>query len=222
MLRKLGYSLFFVLAILATTACSDADMSNYTYYDSDWCVVQGKGDQMALRTDERVLLRPTESLDSLQFKAGDRFRVVYIPLGTQGAYYTVSAARLVEITSLQPVLVDDVQRRATFSGVVNDPVWMNDEPFFGGGFLNFDFQFYASEAKIKHGIYLLQDSLVNRKIYLRFGHDAKGDSRSRTASALASFPTRSLQQVADADSLIVILHSDYGYQSYRLALRDTL
>lgn len=221
MLRNLGSTFLLVLVFFAT-ACSNYDVGNYTYYESDWCVVQGKGDQIALMTDERVLLRPTESLDSVLFKAGNRYRVVYIPLGSQGTYSSVSGANLVEITSLQPVLVDDVQQRATFSGVVNDPVWMNDDPFFGGGFLNFDFQFYNSDAKIKHGIYLLQDSLVNRKIYLRFGHDAKGDSRNRSASALASFPTRSLQQAAQADSLIIVLHSDYGYRSYRLALRDTL
>lgn len=221
MYRNLG-STFLVLLVLFATACSNYDMSDYTYYESDWCVVQGRGDQMTLMTDERALLRPTESLDSVQFKAGDRFRVVYIPLGNQGAYSTVSAAMLVEITSLQPVLVDDVQQRGSFGGVVNDPVWINDEPFFGGGFLNFDFQFYTSDAKIKHGIYLIQDSLVNRKIYLRFGHDAKGDSRNRTASALASFPTHSLQQTALADSLIVVLHSDYSSRTCRLALRDTL
>jgi len=222
MLRNVGSTFFFVLALLATTACSDADMSNYTYYASDWCVVQGGGDQIALMTDERVLLRPSETLDSVQFKAGDRYRVVYIPLARQGAYSSVSAANLVEITSLQPVLVDDVYPRSNFNGVVNDPVWMDSGPFFGGGFLNFDFQFYASEAKIKHGIHLLQDSLANRKIHLRFGHDAKGDARTRTASALASFPTSSLQQADLADSLIIVLKSDNGYRSYRLALRDTL
>lgn len=211
-----------VVALLAVTACSTEHLDNYTLYDSAWCVVQGKGSQMALVTDDKGILKPSESLDSLRFKAGDRYRVIYIPLGTQGVNYYATGSSLVEITNFQPVLVEDVLLRSTFNGVVNDPVWVNTAPFFGGGFLNFDFQFYSSESNVKHGIHLLQDSLANRKLYLRFGHDANADGKIKVSSALASFPIRSLKHDSQADSLIIRIKNEMTDKVYRLALRDTL
>lgn len=218
MLRFNSYSILLVLALLATPSCMNEDLSNHTYYESAWCVVQGRGSQMAFFTDGKDILKPSESLDSTRFKAGDRYRVFYIPLGNQSYYSTVSGAKLVEITNFQPVYVEDIMMHATYHGSVNDTVWLNAAPFFGGGFLNLDFQFYSSETEIKHGIHLLQDSLVNRKLYLRFGHDAKGDAKGNAASALASFPTNSLQHASDADSLIILIQDDVR----RLALKDTL
>lgn len=222
MVRINVQTVLLVLVLATVTSCMSYDLTNNTYYESAWCVVQGKGSQIALITDDKDLLKPSESLDSVRFKAGDRYRVVYIPLGTQGSYSTVSGAIQVEITNFQPVLVEDIVQRNAYTGLVNDPVWVNSNPFFGGGFLNFDFQFYSSETGIKHGIHLLQDSLVNRKVYMRFGHDANGDSRSKIASALASFPTNSILQASQADSLIILMKGELRDHSYRLALRDTL
>lgn len=211
-----------LMAVLLGTGCMSDDMGHYTLYDSAWCVIQGRGAQMTLLTDDGDLLKPSESLDSTRYKAGDRFRVIYIPLGNQGYYSAASGARLVEITSFQPVLVEDVIQRNVYAGVAGDPVWVNVEPFFGGGFLNFDFQFYSSETGTKHGIHLLQDSVSNKKVYLRFCHDAKGDVRTRIVSALASFSIASLQQVSNADSLIISMKDENFAHTYRLALRDTL
>lgn len=211
-----------VVALLTISACSNEELDIYTLYDSAWCVVQGKGNQMALVTDDKGILKPSETLDSLRFKAGDRYRVIYIPLATQGGHYYATGSSLVEITSFQPVLVEDVLQRSAFSGVVNDPVWVNTAPFFGGGFLNFDFQFYSTEGSVKHGIHLLQDSLVNRTLYLRFGHDANADGRTKVSSALASFSIGSLKHDSKADSLIIRIKSETMDKMYRLALRDTL
>lgn len=222
MRRFKSCSALLALVLLITTACSSEDLSNYTYYDSAWCVVYGKGSQMALVTDNKGILRPSEALDSTRFKAGDRYRVVYIPLGNSEYYTVTSGAKLVEITNFQPVLVEEVIQRTNFNGAVNDPVWVNADPFFGGGYLNFDFSFYSSETGIKHGIHLLQDSLVNRKLYLRFGHDANNDTNSKTASALASFPIRSLKNYDLADSLIIQMRNVVKLNTYRLALRDTI
>jgi hypothetical protein len=220
--RFLVRAVLTVLVFLMVSSCMSYDATNNTYYESAWCVVQGKGSQIALVTDERVILKPTESLDSVRFKAGDRYKVIYIPLGSQDHDASVLGAKQVEITNLQPVLVENTIQRTVFTGLVNDPVWVNTDPFFGGGFLNFDFQFYSTETGIKHGIHLLQDSLVNRKLYLRFGHDANGDSKVKIASALASFPITSLQHTSEADSLIVLMKGVNFYKSYRFALRDTL
>lgn len=217
-----GCSALLVLVLLLTTACSSEDLSNYTYYDSAWCVVYGKGSQMALVSDNKGILKPTDALDSTRFKSGDRYRVVYIPSGYSDYFSVTSGAKLVEITSFQPVLVEDAIQRANFTGAVNDPVWVNADPFFGGGYLNFDFRFYSSETSIKHGIHLLQDSLVNRKLYLYFGHDANNDSQSKTSSALASFPIRSLKNINLADSLIIQMRDVVKLNTYRLALRDTI
>ena len=218
-----SYSVLLVLAMLSATACSDGNMSSNTYYESAWCVVQGRGSQISLVTDQKDILKPSESLDSTQYKAGDRYRVIYITLGNQGYYPTSSGAKLVKITGEpQPVLVEDVIQHGSFTGSVNDPVWLNAKPFLGGGFLNFDFQFRNSHTGIKHGIHLLQDSLVNRKLYLKFGHHANSDVTGSFESALASFPTSGLQNASDADSLIILLQGDTHLQNYRLALRDTL
>lgn len=219
-----GCSVLLVLALLFATSCSVDDLSsNYTYYESAWCMVQGRGSQLSLLTDQKDILKPSESLDSTQFTEGDRYRVLYISLGNLGTYATSSSAKLVKITGEpQPVLVEEVIQHGSFTGAVNDPVWLNAEPFFGGGYVNFDFQFRTSRIGLKHAIHLLQDSLVNRKLYLRFGHHANGDVTGGVESALASFPTSGLKQVSDADSLIILLQGDTRLQSYRLALRDTL
>jgi len=218
-----SYSVLLVLAMLTVTACSNEDLSNNTFYESAWCVVQGRGSQIALVTDQKVILKPSESLDSTQYKAGDRYRAIYITIGTQAYYSTTSTAKIVKIVGeLQPVLVEDVIQHGSFTGSVNDPILLNADPFFGGGFLNFDFQFSTSHTGIKHGIHLLQDSLVNRKLYMRFGHHANGDVNGTLESALASFPTNGLQNASDADSLIIFSQGDTRLQTYRLALRDTL
>jgi len=223
MLRFNGYSLLLVLALLAIPSCMNEDLSNSTYYESAWCVVQGRGSQISFVTDNKDILKPDESLDSIRFKAGDRYRLLYIPMGNQSNYSTVSGAKLVKISGEpQPVLVEEVMPHAAFTGALNDPIWLNDQPFFGGGFLNFDFQFRSSNPHIKHGIHLLQDSLVNRKLYLRFGHHANGDVTGSLAYALASFPTTGLKNASDADSLIILMRNDISYHSYRLALKDTL
>jgi hypothetical protein len=215
------FSLVLVLALITTPSCSDQYMGNYTAFESAWCVVQGKGNQMAFFTDGKDILKPSESLDSTRFKAGDRYRLFFVFLGNKGSYSS-SSAKLVEISNIQPVFVADALLRSRFTGTVNDPVWLNDKPFFGGGYLNFDFQFRSSDSGIKHGIHLLQDSLVNRKIYLRFGHDNNGDEPNKTASALASFPTLSLNEASNADSLIIRWREENGYNTYRIALKDTL
>lgn len=218
-----GYSILLSLTLLTATACMNEDLNNSTYYESAWCVVQGRGNQISFFTDDKDILKPDESLDSIRFKAGDRYRVLYIPMENQSNYSTVSGAKLVKISGEpQPVLVEEVMPHAAFTGAANDPIWLNDQPFFGGGFLNFDFQFRSSDPVIKHGIYLLQDSLVNRKLYLRFGHHANGDVTGSLAFALASFPTTGLKNASDADSLIILMRNDISYHSYRLALKDTL
>ena len=218
MFRLNGYSLLLVLALLATPSCMNEYLGNNTSFESAWCVVQGRGSQMAFFSDNKDILKPSESLDSTRFKAGDRYRVFFVFLGDK----TVSGAKLVEIANLQPVFVENVMFHRNFTGAVNDPIWLNDQPFFGGGFLNFDFQFYSSDTGIKHDIHLLQDSMVDRKLYLRFGHDDNGDVTNKTASALASFPTKSLKQASDADSLIILLRDVNSDHSYRMALKDTL
>jgi len=222
MTRFKVHTAFLALVLSTATSCMNYDMENYTYYESAWCVVQGRGSQIAFFTDGKDVLKPSESLDSTRFKAGDRYRAFFIFLGGQGSYSTVSGAKLVEISNLQPVFVENVMLHSHFNGAVNDPVSLNDQPFFGGGFLNFDFQFNSSDSGIKHDIHLLQDSLVNRKLYLRFGHDDNGDVTDKTTSALASFPTKSLKQTSDADSLIILWRDVNSDHSYRMALKDTL
>ncbi|HET9570833.1 MAG TPA: NigD-like C-terminal domain-containing protein [Bacteroidales bacterium] len=218
-----GYSILSVLALFFATGCTNEDLSNNTYYESAWCVVQGRGSQISLLTDQKDILKPTESLDSAHFQAGDRYRVLYITLGNQANYSTVSGSKLVKISGVpQPVLVSDVIQHSLFSGSIMDTVLLNDKPFLGGGFLNFDFKFRASNSVIKHGIYLLQDSLVHRKMYLRFGHHANNDVTGPLESALASFPISSLKHASDADSLIISLLGDTKFQNNRVALKDTL
>ena len=218
-----GYSILLALALLTATGCTNEGMSDYTYYESAWCVVQGRGSQISLLTDNKDILKPSESLDSMKYKPGDRYRILYITLANQAYYSVASNAKLVKIAGEpQPVLVEDVFQQGLFTGVVNDPVWLNTDPFFGGGFLNFDFQFRTSHLGVKHAIHLIQDSLVNRKLYLRFGHHANGDVSGSMESALASYPTTGLKQVSEADSLIILIKGDLRFQTYRMALKDTL
>jgi len=218
-----GCSLLLVLALLTATSCSNDYLSNNTINESAWCMAQGRGNQLSLITDDKSILKLSESSDSILFLTGLRYRVFYILLGDQGYYASVPGSKLVKITDEQPVIVEDVILSSLFTGSVNDPVWRNDKPFFGGGFLNLDFQFLSSSSGILHGIHLLQDSLVNRKLYMKLGHFANGDVTGSRVSALASFPISSIQNASNADSLIILMLDDAThYNSYGLALKDTL
>jgi hypothetical protein len=213
-----------LLLTITTVSCTDGDFSENSF-EADFCVVKGQGSWMFLLTDGGSLLYPTESLDT-SISPGDRFVVTYVSL-SKSEYSSDQQGYTVRVVNLQPVLVKDVNLSTDDVPVAaNDLVWVVNSPFFGGGYLNFEFKYMYSDLSIKHGIYLMQDSIRNRSIYLRFTHEANGDAAISTASALASFPLSSISGMADADSLVI--QSRGGSQSsprtitYSIALADTL
>jgi hypothetical protein len=210
-----------IAAMLSAVSCSNEDMGDVRTYESDWCVVQGRGDQLNFQADDGDILKPTQSLDSSLFLSGDRYKVFYIPMGNVGTYTTVSGGILIEVENLQPVLVKDIVQADAFNSIANDPVGLNEKPFFGGDFLNFDFNFNYQNERIQHGIHLIQDSLVNRIWYLRFGHQANGDLPTLSTSALASFPVSSMQNRYLADSLVIFVLDDPN-SPYGISLKDTI
>jgi hypothetical protein len=214
-------TLLFSLALVGifTTSCSKEDMNDYTHHESDWCVVQGRGSKLCFLADDQEILKPLEPLDSMRFLAGDRYWVYYVPIDTIGAL----TGTLVQLENYQPVVVKDAVMAGSFSGSINDIIWLNEDPFFGGGFLNMDFSYSRSGPDSEHGIHLLQDSISHRKIYMRFGHNAKGDSPVSTATALISFPISSINYRSVADSLVIrVLETMNAPISYTIALKDTL
>jgi hypothetical protein len=223
---KLFRSAFLWILFLTMTSvsCANEDLYSENSFEADLCVVKGRGGSMYFFTDKGLLLYPSETLDSTSISPGDRLMVTYVSLGVNGSYtipgYTV------KVVNMQQVLVRDVVS-TTGSVAAKDLIWIVNDPFFGGGFLNFEFKYKYSNSEIKHGIYLVQDSISNGAIYLRFAHEANGDEAVNTASALASFPLSSFNGFSDADSL-VIQHIIGGTLSspltatYSLALADTV
>jgi hypothetical protein len=214
-----------LLLLMLCGACSEEDYSLNTDYVIDYCVVQGHGSQLCFLSDNGGLLNPSETLDSTLYLPDDRYRVTYVALSNNGD--ASAAGTTIRIVGTpQAVLVKDVTQSDLFYGDLNDQIWLVDDPQFGGGFLNFEFSFGYSDSNIKHGIYLIQDSLAQKKIYLTFGHQAYNDISSYTATALASFPLSSIVDLQKADSLII--HVLEGTSSvpkvklYSLAVRDTL
>ena len=185
------------------------------------CIVKENGDKsLYLMTDDGNVLFPSSSLDTTTYKSGQRFRVTYIKL--EGKTSSEGEA-IVDIKQMLPVLIKNAVSRSLFSGSVNDPVWLNYKPWFGGGYLNFEFSFDSGlTSEIQHEVQLIQDSTVqvgtSRKIYLTFGHNANGDVSSEKVTALVSFPSGSISELNQADSLIVgVLEGSKRYY-YRLSV----
>lgn len=189
------------LFILFLGACTQDDYSLKT----DLCIVKESGDQsLYLLSDQGKVLCPSSSLNIETYKDGQRYSVTYkIMEGTA----LQKDETVVNIFNMQPVLVKDAVLIAQFSNSISDLVWLVSKPWAGGGYLNFEFSYSFSDSNIKHGIYLIQDTIVNGKsgenIYLTFGHDANGDASISKATALASFPFTSIYGIQHADSLVI-------------------
>lgn len=212
-LQKLLIVLFFTLM-----SCS-----NYVDdYQSKWCVVQGTGQNLRFLADDGTVLKPSEPLDTANFKVGDRYRVLYMLLGTTSYYSTSSVAQLVEIEHLQRVLVKNINTGDSLKLMHSDPISINQYPFIGGGFLNFDFNFEFYNYNVKHSIELVQDTLVGRVCRMRFLHLAKNDYGPNLAAALVSFPIRTIDR-SQTDSLVVeVMQYDDQIRAFRIALDDSI
>ena len=212
----------FILIFLISLACSCSNTE--TSYLVELCVVKERGYQsLYLLSDEGHILNPTSSLNPEIYKVGQRFRVTYIKMA--GSTSVSKDESDIEIKYLLPVLIKDAVSAKDFKDEkINDPIWLVSQPWPGGGFLNFEFSFGFTDAEVKHGIYLVQDSLVHKsnvnKIYLTFGHDANKDASSVMGTALASFPLNSITDIQHADSLIIHVLEGTKRTIYKLAVTD--
>jgi hypothetical protein len=188
---------------------------------SDWCVVCGRGDFLYFVSDDEEILRPDETLDSLMFQAGDRYKIYYMNLEGDGLYPNRDG-KDIKLEEFEPVLVKNIVT-AEVNGYT-DLVRLNRTPFFGGGYLNLDFSYGLTlTSGILHQLQLVQDSTRGRILQLRFVHNAKGDLPRQAESALMSFPLASLRDKSQADSLYIrVSERADRVKIYRLALRDTL
>jgi len=216
LIRKI-YFLLAVICLLATS-CSQGDYEMGTSYEVTFGVVKERGDhKLYLYSDGGLSLFPSTSLDSINFKVGERYRVTYVRMN---GYYTSDKEASINVSDMQRVLVKDAVPVSDFSGLLKDPIWVMNKPWFGGGYLNFEFSFSFSDSKIKHGIYLVQDSIgMDNKIYMTFGHDANGDLPQNTTIALASFPLKSISRIDTADSLIICVPKSNAAKVYKLAVK---
>lgn len=206
---KTGLMLFL---LSVTGACAPDEVS----YKVELCDVKKYGNEsFYLLSDAGNILHPSISLTSSSGQ-GQRFRVTYIELEDNNA---PGDEVTVQIKSMLPVLVKDAVNLSAFSGKLGDPVSLVGSPWFGGGYLNFEFSYENDEASgIKHEIHLVQDSLVQNKLYMTFGHDANGDLSKEKVTALASFPLTSIPGFEDADSLILQVRESSG-KIYRMGVR---
>jgi len=206
-----------VLLLALTISCSQDE----TMFMVELCTVKEKGDKsLYLLSDDGNVLFPSSSMDVSTYQSGQRFRVTYIKMEGKTSSEGES---IVDIKQMLPVLIKDVLSRDLFTGSVNDPLWLIYRPWFGGGFLNFEFSFGSGvSTDIQHEVQLIQDSTVQvgatRKIFLTFGHDANGDVSEKNVTALVSFPLTSISDFSQADSLIVgVLEGSKRYL-YRLSV----
>jgi hypothetical protein len=216
-LRKIGFPLIFLLFLVCS--CNKDETS----YLADLCVVKERGDHtLYLLSDNDIILNPSSSLDSTKYGNGQRFRVTYIKM--EGKTSSSKNEELVEIRYMLPVLIRSAVAREDLTNKLDSPIWLLCKPWFGGGYLNFNFSFSYKDSKIEHGIYLVRDSLVHEtsgdknKIYMTFGHDANGDATSITTTALASFPVTSISGIESADSLIINVLESTKYDKYRISV----
>jgi hypothetical protein len=196
--------------------------SNYVDdYQSKWCMVQGVATNLYFLADDGEVLKPSNSIDTVFCKSGERYRVLYMSLGTTSYYSGNSRAELVEVESLQRVLVKNINTGDSLKSIHGDPISINQPPFIGGGFLNFDFNFEYNNIDIQHSVELVQDTLDGSVCRMRFLHLAKSDYGSHQATALVSFPIRTYD-CSVIDSLVVeVLQYDNQLRTYRIALNNS-
>ncbi|MDD4922218.1 MAG: NigD-like C-terminal domain-containing protein [Bacteroidales bacterium] len=209
-------SFLLVFVLMFTGACS----KDQTKYMVEICDVKESGNNLLyLLSDAGRILYPSSSRDVTINMRGQRFCVTYIEL--EGDALSDGEA-VVEIKDMLHVLVKDVVDRTLFTGTLNDPVWLVGKPWFGGDYLNFEFSYHNNaDSDIEHNIELVQDSIVSsnqvKKIYMTFGHNANNDASLRMATAFFSFPTATITDIQNADSLIIRVLEGDKQQLYRLA-----
>ena len=166
-------ALIAMTAWLLLSACSNDYTDVSTEYASGLCVVkQSEGLPVYLLTDDSLQLHPVSTLDSTIYEPGNRYLVTYVlmdQLSISGSAYSA------KVLDMQPVLIKDAIERANLPGTAgSDPVNLINQPWFGGGFLNFEFSFRYNDASIKHSVWLVCDSLTEKngckKRYLTFMH----------------------------------------------------
>lgn len=208
----------FLLGFLLMLACAcNQDQTNYIV---ELCDVKERGDEsLYLLSDGGETLYTSSSSDLLNYTAGQRSRVTYIKLEGKNAS---KDEVMIEVKYMLPVLIKDAISRESLKGVIKDPVWLINQPWYGGGYLNFEFSYGDNESsEIKHEIQLVRDSIAPNKIYMTFGHNANGDVSQKNVTALASFPLTSISGYQSADSLIVKVLEGSKYKIYRLpAIRN--
>jgi hypothetical protein len=222
-----------IFAVLLNTGCSDDYMDMTTSFQSDLCLVQQplRGAPLQLLSDPGVLLMPSAELDTNVYKAGERYLVTYIPMDSTGVSsnkLTAVSGRPVRIVDMQPVLVKPILNRAdTLDLQGPDPVKLTTSPWLGGGFINLEFLLRFNNENIKHGVWLVADSMVHADgatvAYLSFLHNANGDASTKVATSLVSFPLNTLPGIDGADSLVVSVlewaSSGNKYNQYRIPNR---
>lgn len=222
-----------VFAVLLNTGCSDDYMDMTTSFQSDLCLVQQhhRGAPLQLLSDPGALLMPSADLDTTIYKAGDRFLVTYIPMdstGTSPNKVMAIGGRPVRVVDMQPVLVKPILDRADTSDLHGpDPVKLTTSPWLGGGFINLEFLLRFTNESIKHGVWLVADSMVHASgstvAYLSFLHNANGDASTKVATSLVSFTLNALPGLDGADSLVIRVlewtSNGNTYKQYRIPNR---
>jgi len=211
---KQGFFLGFLLML--ASACN-RDQTNYIV---ELCDVKERGDEsFYLLSDGGETLYTSSSSDLADYKAGQRFRVTYIKLEGKNAS---KDEVMIDVKYMFPVLIKDAMPLESLKVAIKDPVWLINQPWYGGGYLNFEFSYGKNESsEIKHDIQLVQDSTAQNKVYMTFGHNANGDVSPKNVTALASFPLTSISGFQSADSLIIKVLEGSIYTIYRLpAIRN--
>jgi len=205
---------YFMTLLTMVCACNE-DEVNYTV---EFCDVKETGNgSLYLISDAGNTLNTSKTLDTA-YKPGQRFKVTYIKL--EGDNLLKDEATI-EVKYMMPVRVKDAVISSSCTELFEDPLWLIDKPWYGGGYLNFEFEYGKNDAsKIIHDIRLVQDSLIHRKVYMTFAHNAHGDISKERVTALASFPLISVQDLSSADSLILNVREGSDKKVYKLAAKS--
>lgn len=193
------------ICLLFVTSCSES-VDITTTYQSDLCVVfSNAGNQVTLLTDEGEWLNPVTTNDSSYYKEGERLLVTYVRMksgsSSQGGWP-------VSVVDVMPVLVLPVKKSIQLTEKsANSLIKLSKEPWFGGGFLNLEFNFKYDNPSIKHSIYLVYDSISQNAFgttgCLSFWHYPNGDAPKKVASTIVSFTGKTIEEMRLADSLAI-------------------
>jgi len=209
--------LIIIISCTLFNACTIDHFDSGNYYTSALCTVKTTNQTLCLENDEGITLIPYYSEDLKGYKEGERVFVTYNYVKSSSTS-TPSTTLSIMIYDIQAIPVINIQKREELAYAVNDPVWLISKPWYGGGFINIEFDFRHSSLDLQHTVHMLYDKTetVNGKkvLYLIFGHNAKNDPKRTKSPAFVSVRTNNSSYLNQVDSIVISVKEGYSWKDY--------